>query len=168
MLTNPSSTLATHVFIMWYGDVIKINIRIFSPIIPPNIVIINYLLANMQSKLCNQVRAGFVNTTILNKHMNVASRWTSRADEDLVSVSITQERKGHQGDSPGIHWRRWRVSSMYPTKTRAVTLKTSPFHWNGEVVRVHKIWTLLSFLFFWLCIYTYTYTYIHTHIHMHT
>ena len=39
----------------------------------------------------------------------------------------TQKWKGHQGDSPNIHWRRWRQASMFPMNTKVVTLTTFPF-----------------------------------------
>ena len=39
------------------------------------------------------------------------------------------KRKGRQGDSPDIHWRRWRQASMSPVNTKTVTLTTFPFLW---------------------------------------
>ena len=37
------------------------------------------------------------------------------------------KRKGRQGDSSGIHRRRWRQASTSPANTKAVTLTTFPF-----------------------------------------
>ena len=39
----------------------------------------------------------------------------------------TLKWKGSQGDSPDIHWRRWRQASVSPVNTKAVTLMTFAF-----------------------------------------
>ena len=40
------------------------------------------------------------------------------------------KRKFRQGDSLGIHWRRWSLSSTSSVNIRAVTLTTFPFQWR--------------------------------------
>ena len=43
------------------------------------------------------------------------------------------KRKSHQGDSPGIHWRRWRQASMPQVNTKAVILMIFQFMWRHFV-----------------------------------
>ena len=58
-----------------------------------------------------------------------------------ISNAETQKQKGHQGDSPDIHWRCWRQASTSPVNTRAVTLMTLPFLWIK----------LNSYLYIYIC-----------------
>ena len=50
------------------------------------------------------------------------------------------KRKGRQGDSPDIHWRRWRQASTSPVNTKTVTLTTFPFLWAWiQCVRLKSV-----------------------------
>ena len=44
------------------------------------------------------------------------------------------KQKGCQDDSPGIHWRRWSLSSMSPVNIGAASLMSLPFqcHWRCQ------------------------------------
>ena len=43
------------------------------------------------------------------------------------AVQNRQKGNGRQCDNPGIHWRRWSLSSAFSVNTRAVTLTAFPF-----------------------------------------
>ena len=45
----------------------------------------------------------------------------------ILSHHQSLKRKRHQGDSPGVHWGRWRQASTAPVNARAVNLTTFPF-----------------------------------------
>ena len=54
-----------------------------------------------------------------------------------MQIDPTQKRKGRQGDNPGIHWRRWSLTSPFPVKTSVITMTTFLFQWHRSTEKDH-------------------------------